>query len=33
VIEWLNPLVALPEHYADRPTQYLHRDVVRQLQK
>lgn len=28
VIEWLNPQITLPEHYADRPTQYLHRDVV-----
>jgi ribosomal protein S18 acetylase RimI-like enzyme len=28
VVEWLNPQIILPEHYADRPTQYLHRDVV-----
>ena len=28
VIEWLNPQLILPEHYADRPTQYLHRDIV-----
>jgi ribosomal protein S18 acetylase RimI-like enzyme len=28
VIEWLNPQVILPEHYADRPTQFLHRSVI-----
>ena len=27
VIEWLNPQVVQPEHYAARPTQYLHPDV------
>jgi ribosomal protein S18 acetylase RimI-like enzyme len=31
VIEWINPLLMLPAHYADRPTQFLHRDVVRQF--
>jgi ribosomal protein S18 acetylase RimI-like enzyme len=31
VIEWLNPQLVLPEHYAERPTQFLHRDVVRQF--
>jgi ribosomal protein S18 acetylase RimI-like enzyme len=31
VIEWLNPQLMLPEHYADRPTQFLHRDVVQQF--
>ena len=30
-IEWINPQLMLPEHYADRPTQFLHRDVVRQF--
>ena len=29
VIEWLNPQIILPEHYADRPTQYLHRDLIK----
>jgi len=28
VIEWLNPTIALPEHYADRPTEFLHREVA-----
>jgi ribosomal protein S18 acetylase RimI-like enzyme len=27
VTEWLNPQVVQPEHYAGRPTQYLHPDV------
>ena len=27
IIEWLNPQVVQPEHYAARPTQYLHPDV------
>jgi ribosomal protein S18 acetylase RimI-like enzyme len=31
VIEWLNPQLILPAHYAERPTQFLHRDVVRQF--
>jgi len=31
VIEWLNPQIVLPEHYADRPTQYLRRDVAAQF--
>lgn len=26
VIEWLNPQVIRPEHFADRPTQFLRRD-------
>lgn len=29
LIEWLNPETTQPHHYADRPTRYLHRDVVR----
>jgi len=29
LVEWLNPETIRPEHYADRPTQFLHRDVVR----
>ena len=34
VIEWLNPLVVQPEHYADRPSLYLHRDAIaRQLMR
>jgi len=28
VVEWLNPDVIRPEHYAERPTTYLHPDVV-----
>lgn len=30
LVEWLNPETIEPHHYAARPTQYLHRDVVRQ---
>jgi GNAT superfamily N-acetyltransferase len=30
LVEWLNPETVRPEHYADRPTRFLHRDVVRQ---
>ena len=30
LVEWLNPDTIQPEHYAARPTRYLHRDVVRQ---
>lgn len=30
LVEWLNPDTIHPEHYAARPTRYLHRDVVRQ---
>jgi GNAT superfamily N-acetyltransferase len=30
LVEWLNPDTIRPEHYADRPTRFLHRDVVRQ---
>jgi GNAT superfamily N-acetyltransferase len=30
LVEWLNPDTAQPEHFAERPTRYLHRDVVRQ---
>ena len=30
LVEWLNPDTVQPEHYAGRPTRYLHRDVVRQ---
>jgi ribosomal protein S18 acetylase RimI-like enzyme len=29
VIEWLNPQEVQWEHYADRPTRFLHRDVAR----
>jgi GNAT superfamily N-acetyltransferase len=29
LVEWLNPETIRPEHYAARPTQLLHRDVVR----
>jgi len=32
LIEWLNPDVIRPEHYAERPTVYLHRDVARHQQ-
>lgn len=28
LVEWLNPDVIRPEHYANRPTQFLHRDVA-----
>jgi ribosomal protein S18 acetylase RimI-like enzyme len=28
LVEWLNPETVKPEHYAARPTRYLHRDVV-----
>jgi len=31
LVEWLNPDTIRPEHYAERPTRYLHRDVVRHL--
>jgi ribosomal protein S18 acetylase RimI-like enzyme len=31
VTEWLNPQVVQPEHYAGRPTQYLHPDVKRSV--
>jgi ribosomal protein S18 acetylase RimI-like enzyme len=30
LVEWLNPDTVRPEHYAARPTRFLHRDVVRQ---
>lgn len=30
LVEWLNPNTIQPEHYAARPTRYLHRDVVQQ---
>jgi hypothetical protein len=30
LVEWLNPDTVQPHHYADRPTRFLHRDVVRQ---
>ena len=30
VIEWLNPETVQPQHYADRPTLFLHRDLVAQ---
>jgi ribosomal protein S18 acetylase RimI-like enzyme len=30
LVEWLNPDTIRPEHYAARPTRYLHRDVARQ---
>jgi ribosomal protein S18 acetylase RimI-like enzyme len=30
LVEWLNPDTIRPEHYAARPTRYLHRDVVRE---
>ena len=30
LVEWLNPGTVRPEHFAARPTQYLHREVVRQ---
>jgi ribosomal protein S18 acetylase RimI-like enzyme len=33
VIEWLNLQVMPPEHYADRPTQFLHRDVAAQASR
>ena len=32
LVEWLNADAIRPEHYAARPTRYLHRDVVRQHQ-
>ena len=28
LVEWLNPETVQPHHYAERPTRYLHRDVV-----
>src|SRR5262249_10234802 len=28
LIEWLNPLLAEPHHTTDRPTQFLHKDVL-----
>ena len=28
LVEWLNPETIRPEHYADRPTRYLHRDAL-----
>ena len=31
LVEWLNPETIRPEHYAARPTQFLHRDVVREF--
>lgn len=31
LVEWLNPDVVRPHHYADRPTRFLHRDIVREL--
>jgi GNAT superfamily N-acetyltransferase len=30
LVEWLNPDTIQPEHFAARPTRYLHRDVVRE---
>jgi len=30
LVEWLNPDTVQRHHYADRPTRYLHRDVVAQ---
>lgn len=30
LVEWLNPETIQPHHYAQRPTRFLHRDVVRQ---
>ena len=30
LVEWLNPDAIEPHHYSDRPTRFLHRDVVRQ---
>ncbi len=30
LIEWLNPRLLAPHHVADRPTQFLHRDVAAQ---
>lgn len=33
LIEWLNAETVQPHHYAARPTQYLHRDVVSQPQR
>jgi len=30
LVEWLNPTVLEPHHVADRPTQFLHRDVAAQ---
>jgi GNAT superfamily N-acetyltransferase len=31
LVEWLNPDTLQPHHYANRPTRFLHRDVVRQF--
>jgi GNAT superfamily N-acetyltransferase len=31
LVEWLNPDTVQPHHYANRPTRFLHRDVVRQF--
>lgn len=30
LVEWLNPDTVQPQHFAGRPTQFLHRDVVRE---
>jgi hypothetical protein len=30
LVEWLNPDTVESHHYANRPTQFLHRDVVQQ---
>src|SRR5262249_62350629 len=30
LIEWLNPLLAEPQHSAGRPTRFLHKDVLMQ---
>jgi len=33
LVEWLNPDRVEPAHYANRPTRFLHRDVVRELHR
>ena len=33
VIEWLNPETIVPEMLVERPTQFLHRDVLKHLRK
>ncbi len=33
VIEWLNPETIVPEMLVERPTQFLHKDVLKHLER